>query len=293
MSVIYSFLQKRRLHESQHGFIMIFIAYLLSALMLFLGSDIFYNINSTAAGKDEETKEEIQSSYDNSVYNLQTDEYTDGITTDNLINPYGLKDNSSNTSGDEGEVLTSFNGDTIWLFGDSMDGTTFDRIMEQAVESIVISPKKHEDRKTKTINTAAKKVSGKVYDISDKEIKMLQRIVQAEAGGEDMIGKILIVNVIMNRVADKHFPDTVKDVIFQKEDGDYQFSPVGSGRYWDVSISKDTEKAVKRALNGEDYSKGALYFVARDKTDSDSIEWFDDHLKRLFEHGGHEFYKNK
>ena len=128
-------------------------------------------------------------------------------------------------------------------------------------------------------------------DVTDKEVHMLERIVQAEAGGEDTVGKILIVNVIMNRIKDQDFPDTIKDVIFQNDDGEYQFSPVDDERYWKVEISDGTKKAVQRALKGEDHSEGALYFIARKRTKASNAAWFDNNLKWLFKHGGHEFYR--
>lgn len=294
MSIIYSFLQKRKLHESQHGFIMVFIAYALSALMLILGSDVFYNIDSAAAGMSALTNEETQNLVNAGLYGLQSDEYTAQVTKTELVNPYGLADTATESLDKTSAVQSSTGGDTVWFFGDAMDEATFDNIMVQLGNTMDDITKAKDSKDATTSSLSTQETMGTVYgDITKKEIQMLERIVQAEAGGEDMVGKILIVNVVMNRVEDKHFPDTIKNVIFQKKDGDYQFSPVGSGRYWSVRISDETKEAVKRALAGDDYSKGALYFVARDKTDSASIGWFDNNLDRLFEHGGHEFYKNK
>ncbi len=279
MSIIYSFLQKRKLHESHHGFIMIFIAYVLSALMLVLGSDVFYNINSAAAGMNTTTDEETQSLFKTSV---------------ELVNPYGIADSAAMVPGGNRSGKSSTGGDTVWFLGNAMDGAAFDNVMEKMGSTIETMSEKKDDKEVVAEKLSIKTASVSGYgNVTNKEVEMLERIVQAEAGGEDMTGKILIVNVIMNRVADKHFPDTIKEVIFQKSDGDYQFSPVGSGRYWSVNISDETEEAVEKALEGKDYSMGALYFVARDRTDSKHMSWFDDQLDRLFAHGGHEFYKNK
>ena len=49
---------------------------------------------------------------------------------------------------------------------------------------------------------------------------------EAEATGEDIIGKILVANVIFNRMESEEFPDTVKEVVFQKVGDKYQFSPI-------------------------------------------------------------------
>lgn len=123
---------------------------------------------------------------------------------------------------------------------------------------------------------------------SDKET--LCRIVEAEAGSEDEEGKLLVANVVLNRVEDEHFPDTVKEVVFQEEQGVYQFSPVADGSYYRVNVSEETCQAVERALGGEDISQGALYFAARQYADNSTMGWFDTHLSFLFAHGGHEFY---
>ncbi len=132
-----------------------------------------------------------------------------------------------------------------------------------------------------------------LYDFSDEELEVLLRIVEAEAGGEDEDGRLLVANVVLNRVNSDSFPDTVTEVVFQKEGDVAQFSPAYSGKYDRVEISDTTISAVGRALKGEDISQGALYFVARKRADKGSLRWFDEKLVFLFEHGGHEFFKAK
>lgn len=126
--------------------------------------------------------------------------------------------------------------------------------------------------------------------LSLEDYDNLLRIVEAEAGGEDEKGKILVANVVMNRVEDEDFPDSITEVIFQRNNGVTQFSPVANGRFWKVTVSDETIEAVNKALCGEDYSQGALYFAARKYADSDNMRWFDENLEFLFEHGGHEFF---
>ena len=148
------------------------------------------------------------------------------------------------------------------------------------------------DKVSKDTKKSDKEKSKKyVLDLSDEDIEILERIVEAEATGEDIKGKMLVANVILNRVNDDDFPDTIKGVVFQKDGGTYQFSPIKDNRYWSVKISKDTVKAVDRVMQGEDDSKGALYFSARSRADKDSMRWFDSHLDFLFRYGGHEFFK--
>lgn len=126
--------------------------------------------------------------------------------------------------------------------------------------------------------------------LSAEDYENLLRIVEAEAGGEDEMGKILVANVVMNRVECENFPDSITEVIFQKSNGVAQFSPISDGRFYKVVVSDATRQAVDKALEGEDYSQGALYFAARKYADAENMQWFDESLVFLFEHGGHEFF---
>lgn len=118
----------------------------------------------------------------------------------------------------------------------------------------------------------------------------LLHIVEAEATGGDMKSKILIANVVLNRVKDSRFPDTIYEVVWERIGDVVQFSPTADGRIDSVSVTAETIEAVDRALAGEDYSQGALWFMARDSSDGCNVEWFDDTLVLLFEYGGHEFF---
>ena len=124
----------------------------------------------------------------------------------------------------------------------------------------------------------------------ESEYYTLLRIVEAEATGEDLKGKMLIANVILNRVADERFPDTIEEVVYQQIGGSAQFQPTIDGRIDSVEITEETIEAVDRVLAGEDSSQGALYFMARVASDETSVGWFDETLIPLFQHGGHEYY---
>lgn len=120
-----------------------------------------------------------------------------------------------------------------------------------------------------------------------EEKAILERIVEAEAGDQDLKGRILVANVIMNRVKSGHFPNSVKGVVFSHR----QFSPISNGSYYRVSVSDKTKQAVKKALDGVDYSQGALYFMCRSASSPSNVAWFDRALKKVKEYGCHEFFK--
>ena len=130
---------------------------------------------------------------------------------------------------------------------------------------------------------------GRRFAITDDDYQVLLRIVEAEAPDEDLKGKMLVANVVLNRMEIGFGGDTISEVVF--DDG--QFEPVRNGRIFKVTISDATIEAVERVINGEDLSQGALYFMARDKASKRGIKWFDENLKFLFEHGGHEFFTEK
>lgn len=129
-----------------------------------------------------------------------------------------------------------------------------------------------------------------VIEVTEADIDCLMRIVEAEAGCEDRTGKLLVANVVINRVKNEDFPDTVTEVVYQRNSQSVQFSPVSNGRIDSVRVSEETREVVYSALYGEDVSQGALYFVAKQYADPEKVCWFDENLTHLFAHGGHDFY---
>jgi spore germination cell wall hydrolase CwlJ-like protein len=74
---------------------------------------------------------------------------------------------------------------------------------------------------------------------TDEDLYILSHIISAEAGNcsEDMM--LSVGSVVLNRVADDRFPDTIEDVVFQKG----QYSPTWNGAYY----QEPTEGAQKVA----------------------------------------------
>ncbi len=134
------------------------------------------------------------------------------------------------------------------------------------------------------------KESGWVIDISQEDYTALLKLVEAETSGEDIKGRMLVANVVLNRLETGRFGSSVKEVIYQRVDGRAQFSPVGTGRIERVVVTPETVEAVERALCGEDESQGALYFAARAHANPKNMAWFDRNLTRLFAYHGHEFF---
>ncbi|MCF0134708.1 MAG: cell wall hydrolase [Blautia sp.] len=126
--------------------------------------------------------------------------------------------------------------------------------------------------------------------MSDKDYDTLLRIVESEAGTEDIKGRVLVANVIMNRVRHPEFPDSIYDVVWERNNGVPQFQPTSNGTIYYVTVTDETKEAVRQAIEGVDYSEGALFFIQKDAAEEEGINWFEKNLKRLFKHGVHEFY---
>ncbi len=136
-------------------------------------------------------------------------------------------------------------------------------------------------------DSGAEASTRRVITCSEQDYNVLLRIVQAEAGNCDSRGRILVANVILNRVQSPEFPNTVTGVVYERS----QFSPVSDGSINRCRVTKETIDAVDRALAGEDYSQGALYFMNRRSASGHNVRWFDTHLDYLFRHENHEFFR--
>ena len=81
---------------------------------------------------------------------------------------------------------------------------------------------------------------------TEEEIKMIAQLTMAEAGNQSELGKRLVIDVVLNRVEhdDPQFPDTVKEVIYQKN----QFSPIWDGRFEKYYASEEIIQLVKEEI---------------------------------------------
>ena len=122
-------------------------------------------------------------------------------------------------------------------------------------------------------------------EFSEAELDILYRIAWAEARGEDNKGLILVINVIMNRVNSPRFrnQNSIREVVFAPR----QFTPITNGAFDRATPNQRIKDAVHRALRGEDYSRGALFFRAVRGAEG---SWHETALTALFDHGGHRFY---
>lgn len=96
--------------------------------------------------------------------------------------------------------------------------------------------------------------AGQVYNNND--VYWLSHIIYAESGNQPLAGKIAVGNVVLNRVADPAFPNTVYDTIFQRG----QFTPVQNGSIY-LNPTTECVVAAKLCLDGANTAGNSLYFV--------------------------------
>ena len=112
------------------------------------------------------------------------------------------------------------------------------------------------------------------------ELELLANLVEAESGNQDLKGKRLVADVVLNRVESDRFPNTITEVIYQ----DYQFSTVLDGALERASwhISDESFEAVRlEALENEErLDEDILFFTYGE---------YNKHCEPAYQYGSHYF----
>lgn len=125
-------------------------------------------------------------------------------------------------------------------------------------------------------------------DWSGEDSYLLAKIAMAEAEGCSLECKMHIIMCVLNRVHDPYFPNTIKEVIFQKHNDVYQFTPIGNGRWDRVEPSDECYEALEAVmLMKHNISEGAKYFESCSNKDN----WHSRNLEFLYEIDGMRFYR--
>ena len=97
--------------------------------------------------------------------------------------------------------------------------------------------------------------SGSVNGFSSSDVYLLARTIYAEGRGEPYTGQVAIGAVVLNRVRDNAFPNTISGVVYQK----HAFTAVSDGQI-NLTPNDTAMKAARDAINGWDPTGGALYY---------------------------------
>ena len=134
----------------------------------------------------------------------------------------------------------------------------------------------HENSKEKTMASSSSS--------NTSDVQLMARAINGEARGEPYEGQVAVGAVILNRVKDSRFPNTIAGVIYQSG----AFTAVSDGQI-NVPIEEGSTvvKAARDALNGWDPTNGAVYYFNPDTATSDWI-WSRPLIKTI---GKHRFCK--
>jgi len=129
-----------------------------------------------------------------------------------------------------------------------------------------------------------------IIEFNDTELEILYKITEAEGTGQSIESKENIISSIINRVYDSNFPSTIEDIVFQEG----QYSPIGDKRYYTVTVTDETKKAVHNVIeNGVNHD--CIYFCNYNNVKSSKLRrWFDNSLEFVFkDDSGHSYYRDK
>lgn len=96
---------------------------------------------------------------------------------------------------------------------------------------------------------------------SSSDLQLMARAINGEARGEPYEGQVAVGAVILNRVKNSQFPNTIAGVIYEKG----AFTAVADGQI-NVPIKEGSTvlKAAQDALNGWDPTNGCIYYFNPD-----------------------------
>ena len=94
-----------------------------------------------------------------------------------------------------------------------------------------------------------------VNGYSSSDVYLLAKTIYAEGRGEPYTGQVAIGAVILNRVRNSAFPNTISGVVYQK----HAFTAVSDGQI-NLTPNDTAMKAARDAINGWDPTGGALYY---------------------------------
>jgi N-acetylmuramoyl-L-alanine amidase len=124
--------------------------------------------------------------------------------------------------------------------------------------------------------------AGQVIELTLEDARLLMRVAEAEAGDQGSDGMWLVMSVVINRVRSDTWPDTIREVIYQKS----QFSSVGDGRIDKLEISAAAHEALATIETG-DVAEEIIGFEVK------TSEVLDKYFKRAFEFKDHRFYTKR
>lgn len=99
------------------------------------------------------------------------------------------------------------------------------------------------------------KSGGSSGSYSNNDLYLLAKLVHSEARGEVYTGQVAVAAVVLNRVKDSRFPNTIAGVIYQP----WAFTAINDGQFA-LEPNQTAYQAARDAMNGWDPTYGAVYY---------------------------------
>ncbi|MGD8401677.1 MAG: cell wall hydrolase [Bacillota bacterium] len=130
--------------------------------------------------------------------------------------------------------------------------------------------------------------SERIGPVKNSELKLLARLITAEAGTEPYDGQVAVGAVVVNRLKCDHFPKTIREVIYQDE----QFSSLS--KLAGTRPTRAALQAAREAIAGTDPSLSALYFYNPRICSPEGLQFFSSgKLQVTVQIGNHIFLKER
>ena len=104
-------------------------------------------------------------------------------------------------------------------------------------------------QKWKEIANKSRSIVMRTKGIDFDDLYLLARLVESEAGNESYETKMMVASVVMNRVADSRFPNSIREVIYQKGQFEVTVHKVNGVLMIDREPSLDSLRAANDILN--------------------------------------------
>ena len=124
-------------------------------------------------------------------------------------------------------------------------------------------------------------------DLTHEEINLVCRVANAEAGDFGYDAQKNVAVAIFNRMNDGRFPDNVTDVLYQHDNGVWQFSTIQNNSAFEKTPTEETRKAVYEAYEQlEDYQK-VIFFESKNSSVHEQ------YAELCFSDNAHKFYRKE
>lgn len=167
---------------------------------------------------------------------------------------------------DEGEwVAILYEEETIAYVSKEYIDTKF--VLKTAVSKEEEEEAKRAEELEKALQEAKKfkpdTTNREAITLSDEELYLLATVVAMEALSEPYEGKLAVANVVVNRMLDGYWGDSISDVVYAKG----QFSGANSGRVkqFESKVTESCKKAAVEALAGNNNIGNYMYFIMKDR----------------------------